>query len=52
MIAPDEKAAAAMVANFRQLAKGGDLWLHPLVPRLVSKKLLARMGATAMAKGA
>ena len=52
VIAPDEKAAAAVVANFRQLAKGGELRLHPLVPRLVSKELLARMGATAMAKGA
>jgi hemolysin-activating ACP:hemolysin acyltransferase len=49
VIAPDQAAAAAVVANFRQLAKGGDLRLHPLVPRLVAKELLERMGAAPLA---
>lgn len=52
VIAPDQAAAAAVIANFRQLAKGGDLRLHPLVPRLVSKDLLERMGAAPIAADA
>ncbi|MGB3407489.1 MAG: toxin-activating lysine-acyltransferase [Jannaschia sp.] len=45
VIAPDEASAASVIANFRQVAKGGDLRLHPLVPRLVSKDILEKMGA-------
>ncbi len=46
VIAPDEASAAAVVANSRHVAKGGDLRLHPLVPRLVSKDVMEKMGAS------
>ena len=48
VIAPDRGAAAAVIANFKQVAKEGELRLHPLVPRLVDKDVLERMGATKM----
>lgn len=46
VIAPDAKTTAAVIANFRQLAKEGGLKLHPLVTRLVDRETLAKMGAT------
>ena len=46
VIAPDAKATAAVIANFRQLVKEGGLKLHPLVTRLVDRDTLAKMGAT------
>lgn len=45
VIAPDAKTTAAVIANFRQLVKDGDLRLHPLVARLVDRETLAKMGA-------
>jgi cytolysin-activating lysine-acyltransferase len=45
VIAPDAKTTAAVIANFRQLVKDGDLRLHPLVTRLVDRETLAKMGA-------
>lgn len=45
VIAPDTKTTAAVIANFRQLVKDGDLRLHPLVTRLVDRETLAKMGA-------
>ena len=46
VIAPDAKATAAVIANFRQLVKQGGLKLHPLVTRLVDADTLKKMGAT------
>lgn len=46
VIAPDAKATANVIANFRQLVKEGGLKLHPLVTRLVDPETLKRMGAT------
>jgi cytolysin-activating lysine-acyltransferase len=46
VIAPDAKTTAAVIANFRQLVKEGNLKLHPLVTRLVDPETLQRMGAT------
>jgi cytolysin-activating lysine-acyltransferase len=46
VIAPDQKTAAAVIANFRQLVKEGNLKLHPLVTRLVDAETLQKMGAT------
>ena len=51
VIAPDRGAAAAVIANFKQVAKEGELRLHPLVPRLIDKEALERMGATKMGDG-
>ncbi|MEM7644044.1 MAG: hypothetical protein AAF366_16210 [Pseudomonadota bacterium] len=48
MIAPDRAAAAAVIANFKQVAKEGELRLHPLVPRLLDQETLEKMGARAM----
>lgn len=44
-VTPDRKAAAAVIANFRQIVKDGDFRLHPLIGRLVVPELLERMGA-------
>ena len=44
--APDQKTTAAVIANFRQLVKEGNLKLHPLVTRLVDAETLQKMGAT------
>lgn len=46
VIAPDQKTTAAVIANFRQLVKEGNLKLHPLVTRLVDAETLQKMGAT------
>ena len=52
MIAPDRKSAAAVIANFRQVAGERELRLHPLIPRLVDPDALERMGAKRMGEGA
>lgn len=51
VIAPDQQAATRVLANFKQVAKGGDLRLHPLIARIVDKDTLAQMGATATPPG-
>lgn len=48
VIAPDRAAAAAVIANFKQVANEGELRLHPLVPRLLDQETLEKMGARAM----
>ena len=45
VIAPDERAAASVIANFRQVVKEGSLRLHPLITRLVNEETLQKMGA-------
>lgn len=45
VIAPDQRATASVIANFRQVAKQGDLRLHPLITRLVDEETLKKMGA-------
>ena len=50
MIAPDRKSAAAVIANFRQVAGERELRLHPLIPRLVDVDALERMGAKRMGR--
>lgn len=47
VIAPDQKATASVLANFKQVVSEGDLRLHPLITRLVDRETLERMGATA-----
>jgi len=45
VIAPDSKAIAAVIANFRQVVKEGALRLHPIVARMVDEETLKKMGA-------
>ena len=49
VIAPDQKTTADVIANFKQVVKGGDLRLHPVVARLVDEETLEKMGAGPMA---
>jgi cytolysin-activating lysine-acyltransferase len=46
VIAPDQRATASVIANFRQVVKEGSLKLHPLITRLVDPETLEKMGAT------
>ena len=45
IIAPDRKATANVIANFRQVVQEGTLRLHPIVSRLVDEEALEKMGA-------
>jgi len=45
VVTPNPKTTAAVIANFRQVVKEGDLRLHPVITRLVEPKLLEKMGA-------
>ncbi|MCG7495092.1 toxin-activating lysine-acyltransferase [Thalassobius sp. Cn5-15] len=46
VIAPDRKTTASVLGNFKQVVKGGDLRLHPIIGRLVDKETLEKMGAS------
>lgn len=48
VIAPDRRTTTAVIANFRQLLKGGELRLHPIVSHLVDRETLEKMGARRM----
>ncbi len=45
VIAQDAKAVAAVIANFRTIAKDGELRLHPLIARLVDAETLEKLGS-------
>ena len=45
VIAADQRSVASVIANFRQVVKGGSLKLHPLITRLVDEDTLKSMGA-------
>ncbi|MBS0124702.1 toxin-activating lysine-acyltransferase [Thetidibacter halocola] len=45
VIAPDRATVGSVIANFRQVAKQGELRLHPLIARLVDAETLKKMGA-------
>lgn len=47
VIAPDRKVAGLVLANFRQVVKGGELRLHPLVTKLVEPEVLEKLGGGA-----
>lgn len=51
VIAPDQKTAVQVIANFKQVIKNGDLRLHPLITRLVNRETLEKMGAGREEKG-
>lgn len=48
VIAPSRNMTAAVIANFKQVVKGGSLRLHPIVTRLVDAETLQKMGAEKM----
>ncbi|MGL5837582.1 MAG: toxin-activating lysine-acyltransferase [Sphingorhabdus sp.] len=45
VIAPDQRATASVIANFKQVVKEGGLRLHPVITRLVDAETLQKMGA-------
>ena len=50
VIAPDQRAAANVIANFKQVVKQGSLRLHPMITRLVDEETLKKMGAEKMSR--
>jgi cytolysin-activating lysine-acyltransferase len=47
VIAPSQKMASSVLANFKQVVKqGGDVRIHPMVVRQVDPEMLKKMGAT------
>ena len=49
VIAPDAKLTIAVIANFRQVIKQGEMRIHPVVARLVDSEDLKKMGMGPMA---
>lgn len=45
VVAPNQKLAASVIANFKQIVKQGDVRIHPLITRLVDPEILKKMGA-------
>ncbi len=45
VVAPNRAMTATVIANFRQVAKEGQLRLHPLISRMVEPETLDKMGA-------
>ena len=52
IIAPSQQLTMAVIANFKQVVKEGDLRIHPLITRLVDAEALKKMGATPAEDGA
>lgn len=50
VIAPNQKLTASVIANFKQVIKGGNLNIHPLIARLVDRETLEKMGVAPVAK--
>ena len=48
VIAPNQRATASVIANFKQVVKEGGLRLHPIITRLVDEETLTKMGASKM----
>lgn len=45
VIAPSQKLASSVLANFKQVVKTGNVHIHPVVARMVDPELLKKMGA-------
>jgi cytolysin-activating lysine-acyltransferase len=45
VIAQEQSTITTVIANFRQVVKGGALHLHPLISRMVDPEKLQKMGA-------
>lgn len=52
VVAPNPRTTAAVIANFRKVAKEGELRLHPIITRLVDQETLEKMGARRTAAAA
>ena len=50
VIAPDASSVGGVIANFKQVAKEGELKLHPVVTRLLDKDTLEKLRAQAKEK--
>lgn len=50
VVAPNQKLAGSVIANFKQVVKQGDVRIHPLITRLVDPEILKKMGAAPMNK--
>ncbi|MCZ2720415.1 toxin-activating lysine-acyltransferase [Marinomonas sp. 15G1-11] len=50
VIAPSKERTAQVVRNLKQVIKGGDLNIHPLVAKLVDSEALEAMGAKRQSK--
>ena len=49
VIAPSQKLSTAVLANFRQVVKEGQVRIHPLVAKMVDPEMLKKMGAAPVA---
>lgn len=52
VIAQDRATITTVIANFRQVAKQGELRLHPIITRMVDRETLEKMGARRTAETA
>ena len=50
VVAPNRNLATAVIAGFREVLKGGDLRLHPVVRQVADPEILKKMGATEMGR--
>lgn len=48
IIAPSERLTTAVIANFRQVLKEGDLCIHPMVAGRLDPEVLEKLGARRM----
>jgi len=46
LVAPSPQHATAVIANFKQVVKGGELRIHPLVSSMLDGETLRKMGVT------
>ncbi len=49
VIAPNQALTTAVIANFRQVIKEGEMRIHPMVTRLIDPEVLKKMGAKQIA---
>lgn len=45
VMAPDAAMAGAVIRNLKQVVRGSELRMHPVVEQTVTKEALSRMGA-------
>ena len=48
IMSPSQRLTTAVIANFRQVLKEGDICIHPMVTRSMDKDLLEKLGARPM----
>lgn len=49
IIAPNQRLATAVIANFRQVLDEGNICIHPMVARALDRDVLEKMGAKPIA---